>query len=401
MLTTLACKSAIKQAKQQSKRIKLFDGNGLFLDCRPNGSGYWRYKYRVRGKEKLLSFGGFPIISLEDARQQHKDARKAVIKNIDPSAQRKESAETWSTLGQIGRAWFQHNLQSWVPSTAASIIGELERGLFGLLGHTPIDEVTRRVLLKALQTIEERKSSAMAKRSLQYAIRIFRFAAIRDYVPYNIALDLKGALKPYKKTHYPSMPIDHLPDFLKKFDQCQIEFDQAEKDSLTLFMLTLVRRSELLKAKWPEFNFDKAVWTIPAQRMKMKRDHLVPLSRQAMEILLHRKEANDLLDPTQQSEYVFPAVHSPLKPMSKKKLMYVLHAMEYRNIHTLHGFRALGMGIAKEKLGYRHEVPDRQLAHVPASDVDRAYDRALFLGERTEMMQRLADYIDQCWGISI
>lgn len=166
-------------------------------------------------------------------------------------------------------------------------------------------------------------------------------------------------------------------------------------------MLTLVRRSELLKAKWPEFNFDKAIWTIPAERMKMKREHLVPLSRQAMEILLRRKKANDLLHPAEQSEYVFPGAHNPLKPIGKKRLMVVLHAMGYRNIHTLHGFRALGMGIAKEKLGYCHEVPDRQLAHVPANDVDRAYDRALFLKERMEMMQRIADYIDKCRMIAI
>lgn len=399
MLTTLACKSAIKQAKHQSKRTKLFDCNGLFLDCRPNGSGYWRYKYRVRDKEKLLSFGGFPVISLDEAREMHRDARKAVAQNIDPSKQRKEAAEKCPTLEHIGREWYRHNLQSWGDSCAASIISELQRGLFGLLGRIPVNEITRRSLLKALQTIEDRKSPAMAKRSLQYAVRIFRFAAIREHIPYNIALDLKGALTPHKKTHYPSMAIDHLPDFLKKFDQCQADFDQAEKDSLSLFMLTLVRRSELLKAKWTEFNFDKAVWTIPATRMKMKREHLVPLSRQATEILLRRKNANDLLDPTQQSEYVFPAIQSPLKPMDRKKMMFVLHDMGYRNIHTLHGFRALGMGIAKEKLGYRHEVPDRQLAHVPASDIDRAYDRALFIAERTEMMQRLADYIDQCRDI--
>ncbi|RYE49647.1 MAG: integrase, partial [Sphingobacteriales bacterium] len=341
-----------------------------------------------------LSFGGFPIISLEEARQQHKDARKAVTLNIDPSKQRKGAAKRCTTLEQIAREWYKHNLQSWVPSTAATLISELDRGLFSLLGRTPIDEITRGTLLKALQTIEERKSSAMAKRSLQYAIRIFRFAAIREHIPYNIALDLQGALKPHNKKHYPSMAIDHLPDFLKKFDQCQADFDQAEKDCLTLFMLTLVRRSELIKAKWPEFSFDKAIWTIPAARMKMKREHLVPLSRQALEILLRRKNANDLLDRTQQSEYVFPGTCSPLKSMDKRTMMFVLHDMGYRNIHTLHGFRALGMGIAKEKLGYRHEVPDRQLAHVPGNDVDRAYDRALFIAERTEMMQRLADYID-------
>lgn len=389
MLTVLACKSAIQQAKQSNKRIKLFDSNGLFLDCRPNGSGYWRYKYRVGAKEKLLSFGGFPIISLEEARQKHNEARKAVINNVDPSAERKKAAQkqTCLTLEQVGKEWHAYYLHSWSPDYGTSIIRELESGLFCLLEKTPINEITRRTLLKALQTIEERKSSAAVKRSLYYAVRIFRFAAIREYIPYNIALDLKGALKPHKKKHQPSMAIDHLPEFLKKLNQADL--DQDEKDSIMLLMLTLVRRSELLKAKWSEFDFKKAIWTIPAARMKMKREHLVPLSRQVVEILLRRKKANSL-----NSEYVFPSKRTPLKPADKKIVMKVLHTMGYRDIHTAHGFRALGMGIAKEKLGYRHEVPDRQLAHVPVNDVDRAYDRALFINERTEMMQRLADYID-------
>lgn len=390
MLTILACKSAIKQAQQSNKRIKLFDGNGLFLDCRPNRSGYWRYKYRIGGKEKLLSFGGFPVISLEEARQKHKDARKDVINGIDPSAQR----QICPTFEQVGRDWFQHYLSSWGQSYATEIIRSLESGLFSLSGKTPINEITRRTLLKSLQTIEERKSSATANRSLYYATRIFRFAAIREYVPYNIAQDLKGALKPVKKGQQPSMPIDHLPDFLKKFEQCKAGFDQDAQDAVTLLMLTLVRRSELLKAKWSEFNFDMAIWTIPAERMKMKREHLVPLSRQVIGILQRRKEANDLLDQAQRSEYVFPCKKTPCQHIYIKVPAQVLHAMDYRNIHTPHGFRALGMGIAKEKLGYRHEVPDRQLAHVPANGVDRAYDRSLFISKRTEMMQCLADYID-------
>lgn len=390
MLTTLACKSAIKQAQQSNKRIKLFDGNGLFLDCRPNRSGYWRYKYRIGGKEKLLSFGGFPVISLEEARQKHKDARKDVTNGIDPSVQR----QTCPTFEQVGRDWFQHYLSSWSQSYATEIIRSLESGLFSLSGKTPINEITRRTLLKALQTIEERKSSATAKRSLYYATRIFRFAAIREYVPYNIALDLKGALKPFRKGQQPSMPIDHLPVFLRKFDQCKGKFDQDAQDTIILLMLTLMRRSELLKAKWSEFNFDTALWTIPAQRMKMKREHLIPLSKQVIEILLRRKKYNDLLNPSQRSEYVFPSKKTPLKPIYKKVPTQVLYAMGYKGIHTAHGFRALGMGIAKEKLGYRHEVPDRQLAHIPANGVDRAYDRSLFIAERKEMMQRLADYFD-------
>jgi integrase len=391
MLTILACKSAIKQAQQTNKRIKLFDGNGLFLDCRPNRSGYWRYKYRIGGKEKLLSFGGFPVISLEEARQKHKDARKDVTNGIDPSVQR----QICPTFEQVGRDWFQHYLSSWGQSYATEIIRSLESGLFSLLGKTPIKEITRRTLLKALQTIEERKSSATAKRSLYYATRIFRFAAIREYVPYNIALDLKGALKPFKKGQQPSMPIDHLPTFLEKFDQCKDEFDQDAQDTIILLMLTLVRRSELLKAKWSEFNFDTAIWIIPAERMKMKREHLVPLSRQVMDILQRRKRENDQLNPAHRSEYVFASKNTPQSHIYIKVPAQVLQAMGYRNIHTPHGFRALGMGIAKEKLNYRHEVPDRQLAHLPANGVDRAYDRSLFLNERIEMMQRLADFIDQ------
>ncbi len=399
MLTDLACKSAIKQAKHHNKRIKLFDGNGLFLDCRPNGSGYWRYKYRIAGKEKLLSFGTFPLISLGEAREKHIEARKVVINNKDPSSQRKAAAqiarqETWHTFEQVGRDWYLHNLKKWSSGHAAEIIRVLQKDLFRFIGHLPVKEITRLVLLQALQKIEIRQSHEIARKSLQYATNILRFAVVRDYAPYNVALDLKGSLKPYKRGHRPSMPIDHLSGFLRRLDQNEANLTGHERDALIMLMLTLVRSGELTKAKWPEFDLNKAVWIIPAERMKMRKEHIVPLSSQALAILTRRNTVNASLDRTQQSEYVFTSKLDAQKPMSVKDVGAAMITMGYRDIHTPHGFRALGMGIAKERLGYRHEVPDRQLAHVPTNAVDRAYDRSLFIEERTEMMQTLANYID-------
>jgi integrase len=190
------------------------------------------------------------------------------------------------------------------------------------------------------------------------------------------------------------MEIDHLPTFLRKFDTNEACISIDTRQAMELLMLTLVRTQELVKAEWAEFNFEKALWIIPAQKTKMKREHIVPLSKQVIKLLLNRKSKHDLLDSYHQSKYVFQSQKGPHKHMCERNVGLALFSMGYRDIHTGHGFRALGMGIAKERLGYRHEVPDRQLAHVPQNEIERSYDRAKYMDERKEMMQRLADYID-------
>lgn len=187
-----------------------------------------------------------------------------------------------------------------------------------------------------------------------------------------------------------------LPEFFRKFERNDARLTRDPRDAMLLLMLTLVRTSELIGMEWAEVDFDAALWTIPAAGMKMKRDHLVPLSRQVLTILQTRKAADDLLERLYRSTYVFPSQYGLHKHMCERTIGLGLFAMGYRVIHTGHGSRALGVGIAKEKLGYRHEVPDRQLAHVPENEVRRSYDRAMFLDERADRMQRLGDYIEGC-----
>jgi len=266
----------------------------------------------------------------------------------------------------------------------------LQKDLFRLIGDIPITELTRKQVLDALRDIEGRGAHNTARRSRQFAACILNYACDEEYITANVALGLENSLKAFKRGHYPSMDIDELPAFQRKLDESNISHDV--KDAIELLMLTLVRRNELIKATWNEFDFDKRLWVIPAARMKMRREHIVPLSTQAMQILQKRKRARELHH--QGSDYVFASPDNPKKHLCVSSPGNAIKAMGYKDRHTPHGFRALGMGIAKEKLHYRHEVPDRQLAHVPASEVDRAYDRAKFLPERIKMMQELADYID-------
>jgi len=399
MLTDLACKSLIKQAIQLNKSIKKADGKGLFLLASPKNTAYWRYKYRIWGKEKLLSLGVYPETTLSEAREKHYEAHKLVAQNKDPALIRQEfkrqaHLDSRNTFESIGREWHAHNLERWSENHAQMILRRLEMDLFTTIGHMPIKEITPPTLFDALQNIEKREAHEMARRSLQVAGKILRYAVVTGRLDRDFSADLKGQLRPFKRGHYAAMEIDQLPEFLQKLDRNDARLYPETRYALELIMLTLVRTSELIKAKWSEFDLETATWTIPASRMKMKKEHIVPLSSQVMVILIDLKEINDNKTYFQKSEFVFPSQKGPHKHMSNRTILKALDLLDYRGIHTGHGFRSLGMGIAKEKLGYRHEVPDLQLAHAPKSDVDRAYDRAKFLGERRVMMQRLADYID-------
>ena len=396
MLTDLSCKALITQAKHLGKPIKKADGNGLFLYAQPNGKAYWRQKYRHLGRENQISLGAYPLTSLSEARAKHGEAYTQITKGHDPAKlrkaeQTKAKQKSRNTFENVGHAWFQHNIEKWSEGQAKKILLILKKDLFKTIGRTPVADLGRKQILEALQKIEARKAHDTARRSRQMAQSILNYALDQEFVQHNIALGLEESLKPYKKGHYPSMDIEELPEFLRCMASAE-DLSVHARDAIELLMLTLVRRNELLQTKWAEFDFEKALWVIPAPRMKMRKEHLVPLSRQAIKILLKRKQDNALLYCN--SPYVFPAINKAGKPIYNKLVSDALNNLGYKDKHTAHGFRALGMGIAKEKLDYRHEVPDRQLAHVPAGEQGQAYDRAKFIPERVKMMQDLADYID-------
>jgi integrase len=243
-------------------------------------------------------------------------------------------------------------------------------------------------MLHTLQKIEKRGAHEMSRRAMQYCSQIFRYAIVTGRAERNPTADLKGALKPVKHGHFAALDVKDLPEFLQAIESHEVRLFIQTRLAIRLMMLTFVRTGELIKAKWDEFDLDTGEWNIPAERMKMRRPHIVPLSKQAIVVLRELQKLSGNRD------YVFASAAKPRQHMSNNTILKALERIGYKGRMTGHGFRALAMSTIKENLGYRHEVVDRQLAHAHANKVDAAYDRAKFLPERRKMMQEWADYLD-------
>ena len=282
----------------------------------------------------------------------------------------------------------QQRKEKWNPIYRDNILHRLELDIFPEIGCQPIKDIPPPQVLDAMRKIEKRGAHEMARRALQTTGQIFRYAVATGRAESDPTRDLKGALKPFKRGHFAALDSKELPEFLKVLNKNDARLFPQTIRAVRLLMLTFVRTGELIGAQWSEFDFEAGLWEIPAERMKMKKAHIVPLSRQAQALFLEQKEL------TGQWEWVFPNQVRPKKSMTNNTVLMALRRMGYQGKMTGHGFRALAMSTIKEKLGYRHEVVDRQLAHVPANQVDKAYDRAQFITDRTKMMQEWADYLD-------
>lgn len=395
-LTAKKCDAATRE----KDGAKIFDGKGLFLELHKNGSKYWRYKYRISGKEKLLSLGVYPEISLQEAREMHREAHKLVSKGIDPQAVKEEEKrireqEAANTYEAIAREWYEMKKQEWSDVNATTVLRRLEKDIFPEIGKIPIKLITHKMLLDLAQSIKERGAHELAKRVIQMNKHIYQYAIITGRADKNIADDLTGLIKSQPKSHYAAIEAKDLPKFVYDLKDHKAKLNRQTYLAVHFMMLTFVRTGEMIKAEWSEFDFGEKLWLIPAKRMKMNKEHLVPLSSQAIEILEELRELHN--HPT----YVFPSRNSRNNHMSNNTILMALRRMGYGGIMTGHGFRSLAMSAIMEKLGYRHEVPDRQLAHSKRGDVNKAYDRAMFLGERIEMMQEWADYIDAIAGNNV
>jgi integrase len=262
--------------------------------------------------------------------------------------------------------------------------------VFPELGNRPVADIAAPDVLALVRKVEKRGAHEMARRAVQYCSQIFRYAIVTGRTDRDPAADLRGALKPYVKGHYAAIDADELPAFLLALQNNNARLFLQTRLAVHLMMLTFVRTGELRQAQWEEFDLDGRQWTVPRLHTKMKRtEHIVPLSKQAVSIL---REMHKL---TGQWDLVFPNQVHPKKPMSENTLLSALQRLGYKGKMTGHGFRALAMSTIKEKLGYRHEVVDRQLDHAQRNKIDAAYDRAKFLDERKKMMQEWADYLDQ------
>lgn len=393
-LTEIACKN-VKHGNPDSKvPKKLSDGQGLALWVMPNGSKYWKYAYRFNGKQKNYSIGVYPDISLKEARFRRAEARELVDGGKDPSLEKKKQKimavqDNANTFKAIALEWYDNRKHIWKPRYAVEVIKRLEEDVFPEIGDYPVKEIEPPLLLQVIRKIEKRGAYDLAKRQNQKCGEIFRYAIATGRGVRDPSQDIVEALKPVKKTHFAALDPEELPEFLKDLNSNKVRLYPTTINAMKMMLLTFVRTKELLEGTWEEIDWERKLWVIPAERMKMGKEHIVPLSDQVIEILKEQKEAAG------KWPWLFPSPNKSRQSISNNTILVALKRMGYQGRMTGHGFRALAMSTIKQELGYRHEVVDRQLAHVPKSKIDRAYDRARFLEERKKMMQEWADYIDE------
>lgn len=389
---------AIRRTKARERAYKLYDEKGLYLLISPTGAKLWRLKYRVAGKEKTLALGAYPDRSLVQARDDTHDARKLIRDGVDPSAQRKQEKRDQriraeNTFEVLAREWHANQKAKWTTDHAATILRRMETHLFPALGPRSIAEINAPELLDALRLIERkaetrsRGSNEIAHRMLQCSGQIFRYAIATGRARDDPSGDLRGALRAKERTrNLAALSESELPGFLCAL--AAYDGHLQTKLAMRLLVLTFVRTGELRGAQWPEFELDKQQWRIPAARMKMKSEHIVPLSRQAIAVMHELEKINE------GRRYVFANQVDHDKPMSENTLLYALYRMGYHSRATAHGFRATASTILNEQ-GYRPDVIERQLAHLERNKVRAAYHRAEYLVERKKMMQDWANYLDR------
>jgi len=383
----------VRTAKPREKDYKLSDGGGLYLLITSTGGKLWRMKYAYDGKEKQLAFGAYPTVTLQDARQRREDAKKLLSNGVDPQEVKKSLkaatvAETENGFEVVAREWHGKFSGSWSPSHTETTIKRLELDVFPILGARPVGEIKAPELLAMLRRIESRGALETAHRVRTICGQIFRYALATGRAERDPAADLKGALPPYKKGHLAAITDPkEVASLLRAIDGFQGSF--VVKSALLLSPLFFVRPGELRQAEWAEIDFEAATWNIPAERMKMKVAHLVPLSSQALKVL------NELYALTGRSIYLFPCHRSFARPMSNNAINAALRRMGFeKDEMTGHGFRAMARTILDEVLQVRVDYIEHQLAHAVRDANGRAYNRTSHLAERRKMMQLWSDYLE-------
>lgn len=380
-------------AKSGGKSIrKLHDGAGLYLWVYEDGRKYWRLRYWMSGKEKSLSLGVYPEIGLKEARRRRDDNRKLMDDSIDPSAERKAGKlrklrASENSFEAVAREWYAKQLHTWVPKHADDVLRRFEVNAFPFIGARPIGEIEAPELLEMSRKIEKRGAHDLAHRLMQACGQVFRYGIATGRCRRDVAADLRGALTPHVKKHQAAVRPEEVPALLRAIDTYAEQGDKQTMHALQLLALTFVRTNELIGAEWSEFDQEAALWVIPAARMKMKSEHIVPLSAQALAIL------GQLQALAGRSRFVFPGRNRD-KPISNNTMLFALYRLGYKGKMTGHGFRAVASTMLNEQ-GYRPDVIERQLAHCERDEVRGAYNRAEYLGERATMMQRWADYLDK------
>jgi Integrase len=386
---------SIKNAKAIGKQAKLFDGEGLYLLVTPAGGRWWRLKYRFGGKEKLLSLGVYPEVGLKEARRRRDEARELVAQGIDPSEQKKEAKaaavaierEQSMTFEAVAREWYSKKTGHLTPDYQKQIISRLENMLFPHIGGIPIATMEPGDILGAVRPAEERGAIETAHRLIQLAGQVCRYARLVGYAKYDVAAGLSEALPPVQTKHLATITdpkdIGHLLRAIEAY-----EGDTSIVYALRILPYVFVRSVEIRGAEWAEIDLENALWIVPAGRMKMRKPHTVPLSRQVVELLTALQAHSGA------GRLVFPSPFSATRCISDMGLLNALRRMGYeKGQMTIHGFRSMASTLLNEQ-GCRGDVIEAQLAHGERNAIRAAYNHASYTEERRAMMQGWADYLD-------
>jgi len=385
--------TGIKKAKTMEKAYSLNDGGGLYLWITPAGGRLWRWAYRFDRKEKLMSLGKYPDVSLAQARERHSDARKLLASAIDPMAQRKaektaERAAVDNSFQSVAARWLEHWQEGKSQRHVDYVKRRMDADILPCLGSRPIAEIEAPELVAMANAIQDRGARDIAKRALETVGQVFRYSIAHGFSKRNPASEIRPSdiLKSARKTNYARVDARELPELLRGIEV--YPGTHVTRLAMKLLAMTFVRTSELIQAKWAEFDLEAARWYVPAKRMKMRTPHIVPLAAQAVEAL------EMLCTLTGASEWLFPGDRNSNKPMSNNTILKALERMGYKGRMTGHGFRGLASTILHEQ-GYAHEHIELQLAHAPRNAVSAAYNHALYLEQRAKMMQDWADFLER------
>ncbi|EAP9735418.1 tyrosine-type recombinase/integrase [Salmonella enterica subsp. enterica serovar Glostrup] len=387
----------ISTAKPTDKPYKLSDGGGLYLMVNPNGSRYWRMKYRYAGKEKLLSIGVYPDVTLAEARDKRTKAKRILAAGDDPSevkqAEREaKNLEVNNSFELLALEWHEHKKPNWSSGYADDIMEYLRKDIFPYIGKKAITDIKPITMLSVLKKMEERGVLDKLKKTRQACRQIFTYAIITGRAEFNPVTDLAGALKTPKQQHFPHLMPTQIGPFIHAVNT--YSGSKVTRIATLLLMYTSVRTIELRASEWTEFDLDNDLWQIPKERMKMRRPHLVPLSRQVKSLLLELKSI------TGWGKYVFPGRNDAHKPMSEASINQVIKRIGFAGKVTGHGFRHTMSTILHEK-GFNSAWIEAQLAHADRNTIRGTYNHAQYLDGRRDMLQWYADYLDELAGKTV
>lgn len=382
--------ATLRNLKATDKVVKQSDGGGLFIQVGTNGSKLWRLAYRFEGKQKLLALGRYPDVSLKVARTRRDEAKALLATGVDPGAARKaqkSSASGADSFETVAREWFAKFSPGWVPAHGERIWRRFEKDIIPWLGARPIKEITPPELLAVLRRIEERGALETAHRAKQECGMVFRYAIATGRAERDSSADLRGALPPPKKQNMATITDPkEVAALLRAMDDYHGSL--VTRCALRLAPLLFVRPGELRQAEWAEIDLERAEWRIPAEKMKAREQHIVPLARQALVIL------EELRPLTGQGRYLFPSERTRERPMSNNTVLAALRRMGYpKEEMSGHGVRAMASTLLNEQ-GWHRDAIERQLAHAERNKVRAAYNHAEHLPERRKMMAAWADYLD-------